>query len=260
MARPKKVSSEEPPKLPDLVIDEAGLRGDVPEPKAPEMTVQDLGNLIAQGMGEPDVAPQPSNTPESADSPESVEGIPDLRDTSGTVFNRSYHSVDKDGQPKITKSGKFRKKTGAVLSSNPNVPGATQGLKIIDPLKAKRNAEMFVSLLEFGAVQISGPDCGNEWMMGTNEKIKLQEETSRFFIHNGIDDIPPNIAFVLAIGCYALPRLLPGTKTRKKIDEKITAFKLKKEKNKKPILSRQEIEAKDKTPIKEKDKKDVKMV
>lgn len=127
------------------------------------------------------------------------------------TFDPSYHVSDKDGNPVLTKTGKFRKKPGR----NSAGKSGTGGLNYPEPpapdnvgLAAETAAAIYIN----SGVVIFGP----EWLPdGHGEKEGLVDAFRAYLDAKGIDDIPPGLALSIAMMGYAAKRLyMPETQTR----------------------------------------------
>lgn len=155
-----------------------------------------------------------------------------LKDSSGTVFDPAYHVFDDEtGKPKLTKTGKFRKKPGRKPSGS---GGATADAKAMSCREAgKVSAE---------AVFVTGQALfGEEWKPvidpehGIHEPENLTTAFAAYYEATGFRDPPPWMVLVIGLGAYAGPRLAaPKTQGKLKrftqwIGLRLTGWRKKKE-------------------------------
>lgn len=174
--------------------------------------VSEVSNELLSNMPEPSefvIEKAQNEANEKANNP--------LTDSTGDIFNPKIHGVNKNGEPYLTKTGKFRKKTGT-KDNTTGQPGSqlnteSPGIPVTSEAAAKISAELLVTV----GMQIGG----EEWRPMINEEMGLNEMENmtfafeKYFDSRGIVDFPPGIALTIAIGSYALPRLrMPKTKTR----------------------------------------------
>lgn len=212
---PKKVV---PPDSSTPIVEEQSI-----DTAAQNITLEDVASGFIADM--PDVMPH-VETPRLADTLPNSAAPPaaGIKDASGTVFDANYHAVDASGNPKRTKTGNFRKKTGAIPGNL--APGATIAETVVgvDPAKCKAFAQQMVFMLEFAAVQLSGPNLADEWEMTSGEKSALEEAGTNYAVARGLSDIPPGMALVMAVGFYILPRFMPGKKTQAAFKAKVESL------------------------------------
>ena len=135
-----------------------------------------------------------------------------LKDKDGNVFDPSIHASDKDNKPVLTKTGRFRKKSGRKVHSpqkqevkaGTNPAGSYQAACAATGLFIQTGIGLFGD--EWYPQEI--PDYGNEEQM-------LTGAFTRYFEAKEITDFPPNVALVMALSQYALVRAtMPKTKSR----------------------------------------------
>lgn len=175
-----------------------------------------------------------------------------LVDVDGNTFDPSMHKTNKAGEPTTSTKGKLIKKAGRKPSAQKtsSVVGGqrtTQSPKEVQNGQARASGVMTANLL----LQVGIVMGGEEWYpqtdeaSGLNEKSMLENAFADYFQATGKTDIPPNVALIVAVGAYALPRFtMPKTKTRvsgliggiKKwfINRKLKKHGLKAESNEKP--------------------------
>jgi len=128
-----------------------------------------------------------------------------LKDSGGNNFDSSIHIFDEiTGKPKLTKTGKFRKKPGRKTSTG---DGSAQS-------ESKR-----LSCREAGKVSAEGVFLigqsvfGEEWKpvidpeTGINEPENLTTAFAAYYEATGFRDPPPWLMLVMGLGAYAGPRL-----------------------------------------------------
>jgi len=153
-------------------------------------------------------------------------------DTAGTVFDANLHVADKEGNPVITSSGKFRNRSGRKPSNGadhkpPKVKsqlniGAKEPGQIPEQIPQSNAGAIMAgkvaasTIFQFG--QVIG---GDEWLPITNaqygidERGTMEKAFADYFESQGINDFPPGIALTLTILAYAGPRFtMPKTKSR----------------------------------------------
>jgi hypothetical protein len=132
-----------------------------------------------------------------------VQAQTGVRDTAGTLFNPSLHAMDKDGNPSLTRTGKFRAKRGAGgYQAGPgiNIPNAAPAPSACRPAAiAATNVFIVTGMSLFG----------DEWKPNRdlNEPEAVVTAFENYFEAKGITDFPPGAALVMALGAYALVRL-----------------------------------------------------
>lgn len=135
------------------------------------------------------------------------------RDAAGNLFDRDLHSVDTDGQPKLTKNGYFRFKRGA--KANPdrargiNIPGQGE-LSLDEPSPLAKTAAL-------GYIQTGVMVFGAEWLPDPTKREQefLTQAFHDFFVAHEMEDLPPGLALAVACFAYAAPRMhQPATQSK----------------------------------------------
>ena len=169
----------------------------------------------------PNARIEESVSPSEQHSP-GLEGITNVH---GERFDKAIHRADKNGDPLLTKTGRFRLKPGRKAGvdysdagpklNNPFQPSAEIDAPEIDPslsFAAQTAAEMYIQT----GVILFGP----EWLPETErmERETLVSAFEQYFIAKGVIDIPPGVALAIALFGYAAPRFhMPETQSRVQI-------------------------------------------
>lgn len=134
----------------------------------------------------------------------------------GEEFDPDIHLSDKDGNPRLTKHGKFRlkpgRKTGTDHSAKQRINRPNAANENISPemsMAAETAASMYIN----SGVMLFG----EEWIPDSakREREHLVSAFEQYFIAKGIEDIPPGLALAIAMFGYAAPRLhMPQTQYR----------------------------------------------
>jgi len=136
-----------------------------------------------------------------------------------SAFDPSIHEVDGNGNPRLTKDGKFRRKRGRAnvnKSTNESGIGVSSGGIDSKPVGMDFTAtgKMFAGIM-FGGFQAVFDS--EEWEPNNSERSQIENATVKYCESQNIADIPPGIALVLCVGMYALPRLaMPNTREKLK--------------------------------------------
>lgn len=142
-----------------------------------------------------------------------------LVDNKGVSFNPDLHEVDADGNPRLTTSGKLRRKRGNKSGSKIN--GENEPLNIPGKPGAV-SPSLEAAKATAGAIFTLGTTIGgDEWQpindpqSGTNEYANMVDVWNEYYKSKGVKDIPPGIALSIAVIGYVTPRLfMPKTKSR----------------------------------------------
>jgi len=168
-----------------------------------------------------------------------------LRDAKGMRFDPALHVTDDSGQPKLTKTGKLRRRSGRKPGQTAEkIKGRVGGIGSLSAesdgaLSAQQKAQARMAgegaasaLITLGVVL-----GGEEWhpitddQHGIDEKAQLQGAFGDYFEAKEMTDIPPGVALTIAISAYALPRFtMPKTKSRLQRFKEWVAVKLAKRK------------------------------
>ncbi len=153
----------------------------------------------------------------SEEVPESNEPIADhepeqgaLIDSVGDSFDPDIHMTGRDGVPKYTKTGKFRKKR--ILKSEPEPEPESER----DP-RFLNAAVATVAAVEMMAVMMGGDDFRmvSDKKKGIDERAMGVEAFATYYEAKGIDDIPPGVALAVWAIAYAAPRFaIPRVRER----------------------------------------------
>lgn len=130
-------------------------------------------------------------------------------DADGRSFDPAIHATDDQGNPRLTKAGKLRKR-----------PGRGSGGKSAGPQQHKVSRELGRTTAET-IFYVSQAAFGEEWApvykptQGIDERAQMIEAWAAYYEATGTTEVPPWVGVAIAMGCYALPRLnQPKTKTR----------------------------------------------
>jgi hypothetical protein len=219
------------------------------EPSLAESQLDAIADDLTNSMPE---VQQHAIEQESLNEKEKLAQYSHLTDVDGNSFDPSIHKTNKAGEPTTSTKGKLIKKAGRKASPQKTSSfvggqGAQQSQREVQNGQARASGIMTANLL----LQVGIVMGGEEWYpqtdeaSGLNEKSMLENAFADYFQATGKTDIPPNIALIVAVGAYVLPRFtMPKTKTRvqslfggiKKwfINRKLRKHGLKAESNEKP--------------------------
>lgn len=142
-----------------------------------------------------------------------VQSSPDSQ-KSGDIFNPEIHAVGKDGQPKLTKTGKFRRKrvvsvVGMPLKSGgvnqKPVPivngslGSGEGQRKM-AAKVATDATFSLGMLLGGAAAKPLVDA----KIGIDEHQQLFFAWDNYLMAKNINDIPPGVALAIGLSGYGM--------------------------------------------------------
>lgn len=119
-------------------------------------------------------------------------------DVRGTIFDATIHSVDDTGEPRLTKTGNYRRKRKSALPE----------------VSTSRKAAEYSALAFF---QLGIVIFGDEWMPDekTNEKGMVVDAFDDYYAEKEIIDIPAWLGLAIALGGYSTKRFVkPETKTK----------------------------------------------
>ena len=135
------------------------------------------------------------------------------KDSGGTVFDPAIHLFDADtGKPKLTKTGKYRKKPGRKASATGSVQGDAKAMSCREAGKVSAEAVFVTGQALFG----------EEWKPvinpehGIHEPEQLTTAFAAYYEATGFRDPPPWLVLVIGLGAYAGPRLA-APKTQSKL-------------------------------------------
>lgn len=175
------------------------------------MSEIDIGNLINEKTppkSESFVPPTQNtgevNQPENFDPVEESEGATEI---GGEVFDPKIHCVGRDGQPRKTKNGKFRRKR---QKAEVKIEIENQAFGASPPLSTVQIVQMIVTNTSILASQY----WGDEWKLKIDEEALLTDTYSRYVHFKGWDSAltPEAVVIGVTISVF-LPRLLgPGFK------------------------------------------------
>lgn len=141
-------------------------------------------------------------------------------DKDGTIFDADIHAVNKDGEPSVTPTGKFRKKRGSVVATKSAAEKTMQ-----DELAARAAGYLAADLVVGTSIAL----LGDEWIpigeTGEQEPIKYDEHSmlrkafGDYFVAKNISDFPPGIALSIALSSYAGARLAGGKETKSRLSK-----------------------------------------
>lgn len=184
-------------------------------------SVSGIANSLASSM--PDIQEHVINeeiAPEKTDFLEPKSPMRSAIDEKPSDFDPNIHATNSDGTPKYLKDGKtYAKKRGRKAGSTKSIVSTPQKPQPVNTsnMKARATGVTAAHTLLVTCVGIFG----DEWRpvidetSGIDEKKNLEEAFADYMEAKGLEDIPPNIALVLAISFYAIPRLMkPKTKNR----------------------------------------------
>lgn len=136
-------------------------------------------------------------------------------DAAGDYYDPAIHMTDENGQPKLTKTGRYRKRPGRSAS------GTTAGT-------SPREAAVRASCREMGKLSahsvflVGQTAFGEEWKpvvdneLGINEPENMTTAFAAYYEATGYRDPPPWVILAIALGSYAAPRI-PKPKTQSRI-------------------------------------------
>lgn len=135
--------------------------------------------------------------------------------TTNETFDPAIHVSDKEGNPVLTKTGKFRfkpgRKSGQSRTSGINIPQTDAADE--DEEKIRLAAQTAAAIYINTGVVTFGP----EWLpdRAANEQEGLSEAFYQYLKAKGITDIPPGLALAIALSGYAAKRMyMPQTQTK----------------------------------------------
>ncbi len=137
-------------------------------------------------------------------------------DRQGMPFDPEIHSMNADGEPILTPTGKLKRKPGRKGGSQVGAPGKSRSAVYHAP-DYKTSAKHTVEALLTVSIMLGG----EEWKpiynkeRGIDEQGNLEHSFERYFEAKGIADIPPGVALSIALLGYAAPRFYqPKTKSK----------------------------------------------
>lgn len=169
---------------------------------------------------------QSESVSENSNAESGIFGQPiteEITDATGTVFDSSIHCVDEQGNPKRTKTGKFRRKRGATGSERKSTSNRTNGGPVNGSIgqstdetrrQCRLQADMIHSSVEYCAVAL----LGDHWSTSPQERDRLVEALTTYLVETGQLEIPAWFGLAMAYGIYALPRYM-DERTQQRLDE-----------------------------------------
>ena len=146
----------------------------------------------------------------------------------GERFDKAIHRADKEGNPLMTKGGRFRLKPGRKTG----VDYSNAGPKLNNPFQSdeegadethpKVDAQLTFAANTAAEIYIQSGVLifGGEWLPdpARMEREQLVMAFEQYFLAKGVVDIPPGVALAIALLGYAAPRFyLPQTQSRVQI-------------------------------------------
>ena len=185
------------------------------EPKVREEIIANLrSDTDTSGLGENGSGAEPVSTDSSGDlfgvntNAETATGPTPTPLGQNETFDPNIHEVNPDGTPRTTKDGKYRRKRGRRGGATGTRSGVSGGNAAVPPVGTvtvdyNNLATITTNLFFTGTTSF----LGKAWEPTQAEVVSIHSSTKRFLEHYQIEDIPPGLALVLAVGIYALPRL-----------------------------------------------------
>ncbi len=140
-------------------------------------------------------------------------------DTQGAKFDKEIHRTDDDGEPLLTKKGKFWVRPGR--SKIAQLKTEVIELEETGPdLSFQQTASMAVMAIEQIGIMVGG----TEARMETPERENMVDVYTQFFEEHGVSDIPPGIALAIVSVSYGVKVFTTdkGRKTFVKIKATVT--------------------------------------
>jgi hypothetical protein len=138
-----------------------------------------------------------------------VKSMPDtinnevITDGAGISFDSTLHQMGKDGAPKITKAGNFKKKAGKSKIADVTVPDDTMAFQACGSTTAE--------MIFIAAQGIGGPD----WNPKPEERVYMTEAFTQYYQSKEVKDLPPGVIVATALISYGAPRfVMPQTQSR----------------------------------------------
>lgn len=152
--------------------------------------------------------------------------VSDLLDNKGFPFDKNVHKVDKNGDPVLTKNGNLTRKAGR-QSTTINLPNqekqsGTDNAKMSPMVLGRNVANTFIGV----AVAIGGADFNPVYdeKQGIDERLELSRNFGAYLEAKQMNDFPPGVVLVMAIGSYIAPRFAMQ-KTQSKLSKVLGYFK-----------------------------------
>lgn len=172
----------------------------------PLVDVENIANSLSDNRSEVADYIQDTNLGGSTKmQPQSVES-----QAQSSGFDAKKHAVDKNGQPVLTITGKFRKKRQAVVngvktSPNQSIPPINGG---IGSLEGQRKMAANVATdATFSLGMILGGDAAKPLIdakIGIDERFQMFVAWDNYLRAKNINDIPPGVALAIGLSGYAI--------------------------------------------------------
>jgi hypothetical protein len=190
-----------------------------PETQNLSSAVDELADATASGIENANLAPDVDEIIQ--DKMEEMNNPDVMTDSEGTIFDPELHATTKSGDPSITSTGKFRKKTGAAINK-PQKMTATAA-KTVQDERAKAvtcmgSAKTTVNTIGTFASGLMSPS----WdITEKEEKDRMENAFYKYYMtFEKEPDLPPVLGLVFVMGLYALPRVMkPDLKTETKLQK-----------------------------------------
>ena len=168
--------------------------------------------------------------------PAKVSAVPGVAtDRDGVSFDAKVHVVDAAGNPSLTASGKLKKRPGQKKGATPAQPkqpstiGGVASTSTLSPAQKQQAAvtgNVSASLLITCSMMIGGQEFAPviDAKTGIDEKAALSTAFTDYYIATNRTDLPPNVALILTIGMYVLPRFTHQT-VRERVKSKTTGIR-----------------------------------
>lgn len=189
------------------------MKDDPVTPKVEETSIEKLDELVD--------LPEVSEHAIDAQKERDKLKLDELKehDSSGVAFDPSKHGVDRDDNPLITKTGRYRKIRKSKSTMGHNDKSIVGNLTVPDSDKTESLALGIVAAgMTFTIGTLIG---GSEWQPkldikeGIDEKAMLTRAYGDYFLSTGRADFPPVVALTVALLGYASLRFgMPKTKSR----------------------------------------------
>lgn len=146
----------------------------------------------------------------------------ELVDADGSPFDPAIHVTDAEGNPKLTTTGKLRKRPGRKSGTGTATKSTIATGPAPDPeAEARRAARATGTVAANLLISMGCMFGGDEWQprrdAGYDEKAYLETAFADYCEATGVSDIPPGLALTIAISAYAGPRFaMPKTRSKTK--------------------------------------------
>jgi hypothetical protein len=157
---------------------------------------------VVNGINPP-VTPVESPSPLEWDSGAEDFAEPSETPVTGEVFNPDIHCVDENGNPRVTKSGKYRRKPGRKNAVNYAATDPNQ-INQAKMMNAQAAAQVSVAATFIAGQLCFGPEGAPQ--EGEPEQM-AQSFTQFFYLSEKPVNIPPWVLVAMVIGSYAAKRM-----------------------------------------------------